>query len=164
MAYTKTTWVNGTTALSADNMNHIETGIKDAHDDIAEIKSDIDSNEFDSKITIPFTLSMSNKMKTFDYAFPSDGYLLIGNNSEWSTLPSMSWDLALKGSDGSGSIPIVTLLRYRGMYYYNGSATDYANYGKALIPVKKGMKLVGDFYVNLESAAANFIADFYPFA
>ena len=28
MAYTKTTWVSGETALSADNMNHIENGIK----------------------------------------------------------------------------------------------------------------------------------------
>lgn len=32
MSYTKTTWTNGATALSADNMNHIEGGIKDAHD------------------------------------------------------------------------------------------------------------------------------------
>ncbi len=31
MAYTKTTWTNGTTALSAINMNHLETGIADAH-------------------------------------------------------------------------------------------------------------------------------------
>lgn len=31
MAYTKTTWTNGSTALSAENMNHIETGIEDAH-------------------------------------------------------------------------------------------------------------------------------------
>lgn len=36
MAYTKTVWVNGETALSDVNMNHIESGIKDAHDAIAE--------------------------------------------------------------------------------------------------------------------------------
>ena len=34
MSYTKTPWSNGATALSADNMNHIENGIKDAHDAI----------------------------------------------------------------------------------------------------------------------------------
>lgn len=32
MAYTPTEWRNGETALSAGNMTHIETGIKDAHD------------------------------------------------------------------------------------------------------------------------------------
>ena len=36
MAYTKTNWSNGETALSDVNMNHIETGIKDAHDRIDE--------------------------------------------------------------------------------------------------------------------------------
>lgn len=29
MAYTKTTWVNGETPINADNLNHIEGGIKD---------------------------------------------------------------------------------------------------------------------------------------
>ena len=37
MAYTKTTWITGSTPLSATNMNHIETGIKDAHDLIAAL-------------------------------------------------------------------------------------------------------------------------------
>ena len=37
MAYTKTTWTNDSTPLSADNMNHIETGIGDAHDSIATL-------------------------------------------------------------------------------------------------------------------------------
>lgn len=33
MAYTKTTWVNGTTpAVNATNLNKIEQGIADAHD------------------------------------------------------------------------------------------------------------------------------------
>lgn len=35
MAYTKTNWVNGTTPLSASNMNNIETGIEDAHTALA---------------------------------------------------------------------------------------------------------------------------------
>ena len=41
MSYTKTNWVNGSTPLSADNMNHIETGIKDAHDDLATLTSNV---------------------------------------------------------------------------------------------------------------------------
>lgn len=36
MAYTKTIWINGEVALSDTNMNHIENGIKDAHDALAE--------------------------------------------------------------------------------------------------------------------------------
>lgn len=32
MSYDKTTWVNDVTAVSTNNMNHIENGIKDAHD------------------------------------------------------------------------------------------------------------------------------------
>lgn len=32
MAYDKTVWTNGSTALSAEHMNHIENGIKEAHD------------------------------------------------------------------------------------------------------------------------------------
>ena len=39
MAYTKTNWSNGETALSDVNMNHIETGIKDAHDLIDALKA-----------------------------------------------------------------------------------------------------------------------------
>lgn len=39
MAYTKTVWENGETALSDVNMNHIEQGIKDAHDMIEALKS-----------------------------------------------------------------------------------------------------------------------------
>ena len=41
MAYTKTTWITGSTPLSATNMNHIEQGIKDAHDMIAAITETI---------------------------------------------------------------------------------------------------------------------------
>lgn len=39
MAYTKTNWSNGETALSDVNFNHMETGIKDAHDLIDALKA-----------------------------------------------------------------------------------------------------------------------------
>ena len=35
MAYTKKTWVKGSTPLSAENFNHMEQGIADAHTEIA---------------------------------------------------------------------------------------------------------------------------------
>ena len=41
MAYTKTTWVDGITPLSAANFNHMETGIADAHDGIASCEQSI---------------------------------------------------------------------------------------------------------------------------
>ena len=39
MAYTKTIWINGEVALSDTNMNNIEKGIEDAHNDISDLKS-----------------------------------------------------------------------------------------------------------------------------
>lgn len=43
MAYTKKTWVKGNTPLSAENFNHMEQGIADAHSDIAQLNSDMQS-------------------------------------------------------------------------------------------------------------------------
>jgi hypothetical protein len=37
MAYTKTTWVNGETPINADNLNHIEGGIKNNETSIGNI-------------------------------------------------------------------------------------------------------------------------------
>ncbi len=41
MAYTKKTWVKGSTPLSAENFNHMEQGIADAHTEITQLNSDI---------------------------------------------------------------------------------------------------------------------------
>lgn len=41
MAYTKKTWVKGSTPLSAENFNHMEQGIADAHSSIAQLNSEI---------------------------------------------------------------------------------------------------------------------------
>ena len=43
MAYTKKTWVKGNTPLSAENFNHMEQGIDDAHSSIAQLNSDMKS-------------------------------------------------------------------------------------------------------------------------
>ncbi len=43
MAYTKKTWVKGSTPLSAENFNHMEQGIADAHTEITQLNSDMKS-------------------------------------------------------------------------------------------------------------------------
>lgn len=44
MAYTKKTWVSGETPLSAENMNNIENGIANAHEDISKLNTKINMN------------------------------------------------------------------------------------------------------------------------
>ena len=39
MAYAKKTWVSGETPLSAENMNNIENGIANAHEDIRKLNT-----------------------------------------------------------------------------------------------------------------------------
>lgn len=43
MAYTKTSWANGATALSAENMNHIEQGIYDCDQGVSSNTSSINT-------------------------------------------------------------------------------------------------------------------------
>ena len=40
MAYTKKTWVKGSTPLSAENFNHMEQGFADAHTEITQLNSE----------------------------------------------------------------------------------------------------------------------------
>lgn len=48
MAYTKTQWVNNQApAIDADNLNKIEQGIYDAHEEITDVKGDIPQNVSD---------------------------------------------------------------------------------------------------------------------
>ena len=46
MAYTKKTWVKGSTPLSAENFNHMEQGIADAHTEITQLNSDMSGFRF----------------------------------------------------------------------------------------------------------------------
>ena len=50
MAYTKKTWVKGSTPLSAENFNHMEQGIADAHTEITQLNSDL-NNRIEFTIT-----------------------------------------------------------------------------------------------------------------
>lgn len=46
MAYNKTTWVNNQApALDADHLNHIEQGIKDAHEELEEVAAAVEESE-----------------------------------------------------------------------------------------------------------------------
>ena len=57
MAYTKKTRVKGNTPLSAENFNHMEQGIADAHTDIAQLNSDKAWKRiFDGKISESFII------------------------------------------------------------------------------------------------------------
>ena len=63
MAYTKKTWVKGNTPLSAENFNHMEQGIADAHTDIAQLNSDLNNR-------IEFTITSIDAK----YAFTGNSY------------------------------------------------------------------------------------------
>lgn len=154
MAYTKTVWVNGETALSDTNMNHIEDGIKDAHDAIATAneaiedlgdglsnvytkdevipKSEQYGNTFGNVITIPRTLSNNNGTASFNYTFPADGYLYIDNQANVASLGSMVlYSLTLNGQAFT-----------RPLYYPSSGASSF-NIKDEFIFVKKGMVLGG---------------------
>lgn len=100
MAYTKTTWVTNETALSADNMNHIEDGIKNLEDNMVfplkgtktEITSLVTNNEF-------FTAPVSGWMVATaqnDSGLEMEAYMDILNeqgvmNSAWGSKYSQGY-------------------------------------------------------------------------
>ena len=55
MAYVRTTWVSGTTKLSADNFNNIEDGIEEAKSDLKVLKVSATSVS-----SLPKTISNAN--------------------------------------------------------------------------------------------------------
>ena len=88
MAYTKTTWTDGSTPLSADNMNHIEIGIKDNEDAILSLTSDVyTKDEVDALIGVnsfdtPVDLlsgkwsEITGMQVHYTYVAPADGYIV----------------------------------------------------------------------------------------
>lgn len=69
MAYTKTTWVNGSApAINATNLNKVETGIKEAHDNLASHKNESMPHQFvDGATTYRWGLSAVNGVVMFNY-------------------------------------------------------------------------------------------------
>ena len=90
MAYTKTTWVNGETPINADNLNHIETGIKNNDTSIGNITGTIlwtNANPETSLTGANITLSSS------DYDVYEVYYY------DWITGKHMKSEKALKGQN-----------------------------------------------------------------
>ncbi len=59
MAYTKTNWVNGSTALNASNMNHIEDGILSNSEAVEKINKRIQIEDILSKNDISSAINLS---------------------------------------------------------------------------------------------------------
>ena len=70
MAYTKKTWVKGSTPLSAENFNHMEQGIADAHTEITQLNSDYDTIIVGTSVsTTSQTINHYGDRKLSDYKF-----------------------------------------------------------------------------------------------
>ena len=76
MAYAKKTWVSGETPLSAENMNNIENGIADAHEDI--IKLNMKSNKLDNYISYGSNTETHAKGNFVNINVPAGVYLVFG--------------------------------------------------------------------------------------
>ena len=184
MAYTKTIWINGEVALSDTNLNHIEKGIEDAHvsiDGLSESVDELDSdvyrkdevvpkseqftNTFGTPITIPRTLTPNslgvNDQATFNYTFPSDGYLLIDNQSGLGAVPMSNdteYSLSLNG------VRFARPLIYNDSTGESGTTPKYKQIKNEFVLVKKGMILTGTIHImNLPDALSNIKTIFIPF-
>lgn len=62
MAYTKKTWVKGSTPLSAENFNHMEQGIADAHTEITQLNSD---KEYKTYFTDGISIEINSQCAMF---------------------------------------------------------------------------------------------------
>ena len=89
MAYTKKTWVKGSTPLSAENFNHMEQGIADAHTEITQLNSDTASD---------FRINANGNLKTYLNMFKVGKELVImgGIDVPFEWLPSYSF-LTIEG-------------------------------------------------------------------
>ena len=161
MAYSKVNWQNGATALSAENFNHMDEGIADAHEKLSEAtqqinditdnycrKDELYGNSFDSMVTIPRTLSDSNTRATFDYTFPADGYLNIISQTN-NDFAISSQTLGVYGADNDSRW--IQVLPF--------------NFPKRIILatfVKKGMRFKGSFITTSADNTAAVDIRFYP--
>lgn len=72
MAYTKTTWVNNNTpAINAENLNKIEDGIFNVHQDVTNLDTRVSTNEDD-------VVTLTNSVTTIENAVTA-----IENDSDW---------------------------------------------------------------------------------
>ena len=96
MAYTKTNWVNGETALSADNMNKIEQGIYDAHEGLDSASDLLYSSEFvEGTYGEDYGINLCDESHwakvgggpayglNYDYVTSADGYIAHSSVPSW---------------------------------------------------------------------------------
>ena len=79
MEYTKTNWVNGETALNADNMNNIEDGIERAKNEI----NTLGGEKFDKTSIVEEFGNAKDKVVSQDF---------FSNNVRWRTIKEISLD------------------------------------------------------------------------
>lgn len=139
MAYAKKTWVSGETPLSAENMNNIENGIADAHEDISKLntkisnigtimstgdKFDLISNYASANGQLVLTkgvwiVSLSANSETFN----ADGYFEAWLDSE---ITNITENNTAQGTSAyNNSYPRVTLTRI-----YNVTEDKKTVYGR----------------------------------
>ena len=110
-----------------------------------KIVNAIDGSNFGNAVTIPRTLSNSNKTATFNYTFPADGYLYISTvATDMSYL--QSWELAL---NTVLTVPFVFVSPFT---------------QNITLFVKKGMTLNGSMQFSSDAELAKVVTTFYPFA
>lgn len=87
MAYTKKTWVSGETPLSAENMNNIENGIANAHEDISKLNT----NSFQGMKRAGYkdqTISLKGNGTAYLFIMVHNG--AVGNNGLYIYYPATS--------------------------------------------------------------------------
>lgn len=170
MAYTPKTWECNET-ITAEDLNHMEQGIAESEElpavtsedngkvltvvngqwEKAEPGSVERIHTFGAPITIPRTLSNNNGTASFDYTFPSDGYLFIDNQNNVASLGSIVlYGLTLNGQAFT-----------RPLYYPSSGASSF-NIKDEFIYVRQGMVLGGQFTL-LNGYTENIKTYFIPF-
>lgn len=139
MAYVPTNWTDGSgEPISAENLNHIETGISDAHTQLDDMSSDIsdlktsnagklNTSAFISMFSVseetrnPYSIPHTSDGKTYNYATGSSTISKTG----YHPLAIIGWSLS--GDNCSFIYPYRLELDNR--KYENGKGSATLNYG-----------------------------------
>lgn len=125
MAYTKTTWTSGETALSAEHMNNIENGIENLENNLGTISSLVRGTYT--------TARWANGTETATWTAPADGvylifmYISLNSNNQTVTHRNVYRQLQFQGT---ATIPLNALF-----YDYNveGSGNETPWMGRTII-------------------------------
>ena len=139
MAYTKTTWINGSPpALNSTNLNHIEQGIKDAHDLVTALQ-----NAVGSPLVASTVAEMTDTTHIYVYTGSETGYT-AGN---WYYYDGDSWESG--GVYNSVAVQTDTTLSQ------TGQAADAKATGDALVAIQS--QINGGIPYDIKTALDNII-------